>query len=250
MAKDNPARRLHSLLNEAFAVADQHNSVDNLSSQTVWAEVFDVQDNDAEVLEYVEEIMLLLGNTKDAIRQLPSVRHKTYRKGVDYISARIYQRGLIGDKWNVQGKSLKHAPSMDSLEHVAYAIDDNRAYMIELTQDQLNTILSDVSTMLNEIVNSDLDEDIKTFLTVRLEEISLAIHHYKVRGSSGLIKVVEANIGSAFFKHTKLSNQQNPYLAKFLELMAKIGTVLGIMADTEGFLLPKVVDLMKQIPPG
>lgn len=249
MAQDNPARRLHSLLTNAFEIEDQFQDKQNLSSRTVWAQVFKTKDADTEVLEYLEELHFLIKHTREAIKGLPGVRHELYLKPIEFFSLRISQKGLIGDKWGNQGRHLRQQHMLDLLEATADAIDNDN-YLIELTQEQLNGLLSDAKSMLEEVLNSDLDNDIKMFLVIRLEEICSAIQHYAVSGSAGLRKVVEANIGSTLLKSFGVKTEETNQLRKFVGLMVKIGSWIGILADTESFLLPKVSEIFRQLPPG
>ena len=84
MAQDNPARRLHSLLTNAFEIEDQFQDKQNLSSRTVWAQVFKTKDADTEVLEYLEELHFLIKHTREAIKGLPGVRHELYLKPIEF----------------------------------------------------------------------------------------------------------------------------------------------------------------------
>ena len=156
MAQDNPARRLHSLLTNAFEIDNQSKDKQNLSSRTVWAQVFKTKDADAEVLEYLEELHFLIKHTRETIKELPGVWHKLYLKPIEFFSLKISQKGLISDKWDNQGSHLQQQHMLDLLEATADAIDNDN-YLVELTQDQLNELLSDAKAMLEEVLNSSLD---------------------------------------------------------------------------------------------
>lgn len=252
MEYDNPARRLHILLNKAFEIAslkekDTATKKVPLKSRSVWIDVFGIQNNDEELLEYTEEFILLVKRTREEIKKMPSIRHATYMKGVNFISKSISLYGLTGKNWNEQGRLLKNESFIDYIEMVADAID-NRSKLPNLSKEQLDELRKDIDSILEDVLGSSLSEDIKLFLITRLQEIKSAIIHYSVSGSSGLVRVVEANIGATFLKSFNLSPESKSYFKKFFELMGKISMVLGFGADFKGFLLPtvtKVIDLIE-----
>ncbi|MEO0455017.1 MAG: hypothetical protein AAF152_00345 [Cyanobacteria bacterium P01_A01_bin.114] len=252
MAYDNPARRLHILLHKAFDFEDPSKAQKGIQSRQIWAGVFAVDSNNkTELLIYAEEFLALLKSTREAVKRFHSVNHASYVRALDHISSAVYSHGFLGSQWNVLGATLKNPAIMDILEITANTID-RETRLFEITQEQLDELLDSVKTLLDDVLRSDLDDDIKTFLIVRLEEICSAIHHYTVCGSEGLCHVVEANIGAVLLKSIGLTPEQkaHPAWKKFFDLMMKFGVLLGLIADADGFLLPRAGDLIKHLLPG
>ncbi|NEP15467.1 MAG: hypothetical protein F6J97_01035 [Leptolyngbya sp. SIO4C1] len=251
MAYDNPARRLHSLLTKAFDVADKQDNKQSVSCNVVWSQVFGVHVNQkTELLSYAEEFLFLLKCSREAIERLQSVRKEPYLRPLDHISNQIQSHGFFGGKWANLGNGLNNPAIMDMLEITANAIDV-QGQLMTLEESQLAELLDATSSLLEEVRASNLDIDIKTFLSVRLEEICHAIDHYSVYGSEGLRRVVETNIGATVLKTYGLySNGETPApIQKFLNLMLKFGSWLGLAADVSEFLLPTAAELIKQLPP-
>jgi len=112
-------------------------------------------------------------------------------------------------------------------------------------------LLKSAQELLNEITNSNIDSPLKIFLTVRLEEVCRAIRHYSIGGSDGLRNVIESNIGDAILRNAGLvtDNASQLWLQRFIQLMFKAGTLLGISADVDGFLLPSMSNLIQKVLP-
>lgn len=251
MQCDNSARRLHYLIHKAFDYADESQSQE-LTSTEVWAKVFEIDPSDATQLAYCsEEFLFLLKCARRDIQRLQVTQHGPYLRVIDFIGSRIHQHGFWGGPWNQLGPSLKNPVMMDLLAVIADSIDSS-SQLMALNQEDLDDLLNSINTLIEEVRNSNLDNSFKTFLVVRLEELRLAIMHYSISGSEGLRNVVEANIGSILLKCSGLTptQRQDSGVQKFVALMVKLGGLLGIAADLDGFLLPAMNRVFQQLPPG
>jgi hypothetical protein len=61
----------------------------------------------------------------------------------------------------------------------------------------LNELLSEVRVLLDKVLDSKLDVDIKRFLVEKLRDIEQVIINYKFEGPEGIRKVFESTIGGA-----------------------------------------------------
>ena len=248
MAYDNPVRRLHNLLTKAFDAGDGQPTA---ASKLIWAKVFEVSANDNEsLISCTDELYGLLRSSLDAVKGLRSVNSEPHLRTLIRIRSLLYSKNFLNDQWNKFSSGLKDQSLMDLLEMTANAID-RESQLAELSQDQLNDLLTSTKELLEEVRQSDLDNDIKTFLIIRLDEVCSAIQYYSISGSAGLRHVIEANIGGTLLKLNGLAPEERKTsaLKKFLQLMVKGAGLLGLMADVEGFLLPKVAEIL-QLPPG
>lgn len=251
MQCDNSARRLHYLLHKAFDYADQ-SKAQKLTSTVVWAKVFEIDPNDAAKLEYCsEEFLFLLRCARREVQRLQVVKHEPYLRVIDFIGARIHQHGFWGGPWHQLGSSLKNPAMMDLLAVIADSIDSS-SQLMALDKKDLDDLLNSINTLMEEVRNSNLENSFRTFLIVRLEELRVAIMHYSISGSEGLRNVVEANIGSILLKCSGLkpTQRQDAGVQKFVALMVRLGGLLGIAADLDGFLLPAMKRVFQQLPPG
>jgi hypothetical protein len=119
-----------------------------------------------------------------------------------------------------------------------------------LDQKQLDKFLSEFEILLQEIHTSDLEEKIKTYLIVRLEEICSAIRHYDVGGSARLRLVVEASIGGLLLRAADVTSQdkEKPIFKKYLEKILTFGGLLDTASNIQGYLFPMLTKLF--LPPG
>lgn len=251
MTYDNPVRRLHTLLTRAFEIASQKNN-QKISTNKIWAEVFEISPNDNEALiRCADEFFVLMKESIEATKLLQTVGYEPYIRALDRVRTRLYSKSFLHSQWGSFASGLNDETLIDRLEMTADAID-RESRLVQLSQDQLNELLTNAKALLEEIRQSALDDDIKNFLFIRLEEVCSAIQHYSISGSAGLKRVIEANIGSTFLKLHGLTPEEKktPLFEKFLKLMLQCGGWLGLFADVDGFLLPKVTETLLQIPPG
>ncbi|ESA37140.1 hypothetical protein N836_00230 [Leptolyngbya sp. Heron Island J] len=247
MAYDNPVRRLHSLLIKAFEAG---NGQPTAASKLIWAKVFEVSVDDNEsLISCTDELFGLLRSSLDAVKGLHSVNSNPHMRTLIRIRSLLYSKNFLNDQWKIFSSGLKDQSLMDLLEMTANAID-RETRLTKLSQDQLNDLLTSAKELLEDIRQSDLDDDIKNFLFIRLDEVCSAIQYYSISGSTGLRRVIEANIGGTLLKLSGLTPEERKtsVLTKFLHLMVRGAGLLGLMADAEGFLLPKVAELL-QLPP-
>jgi hypothetical protein len=65
-------------------------------------------------------------------------------------------------------------------------------------------------TLLEKVLDTDLEEDMKSFMLGKLRDIEQAIINYKFQGSKGLSQVVDSTFG-ALIQNEKLRPQkENP----------------------------------------
>lgn len=252
MQYDNPARRLYEVLTDAVnAATDEGRQPSTAATNTVWNVVFG-EGNNRERLSDLNQLHYLLYLTRQSILRLQRVANKDiYFKPLEEVSRILYQHSLIGSKWISLHNELTKPMLLEMIAAAADAID-NEAHLFLLSEEQQKDILQSAEQLLKEIIESDIEQPLKTFLTVRLEEGCAAIRHYSMNGSEGLRRVIEANIGGAILQSAGFAKSDNgqTLLEKFMQLMFKCTTLLGIAADVDGFLLPTVTEVAKKLLPG
>lgn len=249
MLKDNPARRLHSFLLKAFEISRQANLRDANSIQ-IWAKVFNVSMKDhSALLNHTTDFFNLIAQTREAIENLQSVRPDPYLPVLDRISTNLCQFGFPGGKWINFYNSFNNENTLGWLEAAANAIE-HESQLVELTQEQLQSLLSSVEQLLAEVNGSELLPDIKLFLIAQLEKLCTAIRRYEMFGSEGLRQVIALNLGEILMQYESAPDEERkrPIWRRLIQSMTTFGGLLGFAADVEGFLLPKFVSMLKNLP--
>ncbi|EDX82343.1 hypothetical protein S7335_900 [Synechococcus sp. PCC 7335] len=251
MSHDNPVRRLHQIITKACEIASAHRDR-TVASSDIWASTFKIRKNDHSALTgYAEAFYVLLRQSRRVIEQLPVDDHSPYLQALDFVSSTISKYGFFSPQWGNLGNTLQSKPMMAMLSMTADAIDRD-VKQAALSQEHLTELLNLTKALLDDVLNSDLEEDLKSYLIVHLEDVVRAIRHYSVSGSEGLRLVINANIGATLLKSMGLSPQakRQTEWRKFLGLMLKFGGLLGLVADADEYLLPKLEEITKLLPPG
>lgn len=239
MNYDNPAQRLLKILRSAFEIASTIDKDSNkVNSVIVWSKVFNVSSQSpVDLAQYAEEFVFLLKASRDAVNNLQRITSPDpYLDCLNDISRCIQEIGMLG-KWSSFNGRLNNSKVLNALAMTADAVtNENR--LVELSEDQLAEMLADTTVLLDKVLHSDIDDELKIFLTVRLQEICNAIEHYSIRGSAGLQHVIEKTLGAAALKAYVLGKEPSTFLQQCVDLVVKFSTLLGLAADVQGFLLP------------
>jgi hypothetical protein len=107
-----------------------------------------------------------------------------------------------------------------------------------LGEQKLSDYLLECEDLLVKVTESDLTDDLKTFLIVRLEEVYSAIRHYSIGGSDRLRTVVEANIGGMILRSPGISSKdrEKPILKTLFSWFLSFGSLLGMVTDSQSLL--------------
>jgi hypothetical protein len=192
---------------------------------TDFFELLSIVERDLEKLKEVEDIDEYLRIVRD-IKEL-------------FIANPINQTTWSTFKSNLAGRNL-----ILPLSAIAQFLEQEYPQR-SLEQKQLDEFLSEFEILLQEVHDSDLEEKIKTYLIVRLEEICSAIRHYNIGGPERLRLVVEANIGGLLLRVADITSQdkENPVFKKYLEKILTFGGLLDTASNIQGYLLPMLKGL-------
>lgn len=122
----------------------------------------------------------------------------------------------------------------------------------DLTEEQVKDFTEQARTLLQEITDSDLQPDIKTYLIARLQEVCLALHDYSIGGSKYLSLVVDASIGGLLSRQSDISlDRDKPTWQKVTGLLFKLSGLISFGSNLQKFVLPKIEQAVNLLlPPG
>jgi len=244
MEQDNAARRLHRVLKCAANKGEGH-----LQTYYAIARALDIDDPDAN-RHLFTNFFVLLHDVEHNIRQLKKVSDlDEYIDAVKEVQS-ILLLGMFQEKWETSFSRLDSQGLIKLLNACANFIDHEQLNP-SLSAEQLQEYLEQCEALLQEVMNSDLPDDMKTFLIIRLEEICSAIRHYSIGGTERLRTVVEANIGGIILRSAGISPKIKDKLlfSKIFSWLFTLGGVLDLAANTQGYLLPKIAEFVKLLPP-
>jgi hypothetical protein len=115
------------------------------------------------------------------------------------LNSLLFNHNIFGDHWNHISTSVRNGNFVSILDDCADKIAEE-AQLNSLSENQLQEYLSQCEDLLKEIMTSEMENDIKEFLIVRLEEICIAIRRYSTGGSERLQATIESNIGGILLR--------------------------------------------------
>jgi hypothetical protein len=247
MEQNNSARRLYNILDRALVTGKN----DQIVYQAI-AEALGIKNPDSNKHLFTE-LFVLLAEVERIVKQLKRVKNlDRYIDAVKEIQSIFLAYGMFQARWESVSSNLQGRNLLLILDSCANFIAQEQIDPL-LSEEQLQEYLQECEYLLQEVMESDLPEDIKTFLIVRLEEICTAIRHYSLGGLERLRTVVEANIGGMLLRSVEISPQEKekPIFKKIFGWLLTLGGVLDLASNTQGYLLPKVAEIVKfLLPPG
>jgi hypothetical protein len=158
-----------------------------------------------------------------------------------------------GRSWNTFSRHINTSNILSILNSLANSYH-NQTKNLFLEKDFLQDLDDDFSSLLQEVIDSDLSEAFKKGIKIKIEDILSCIRNYSINGTEGIEKavqslVVQVEVGD---KNTN-KETYNPILEKLkkttiiLLLFLKPGLwdVAGVLPDVESFWVPKYHELVK-----
>lgn len=190
MFGDNPAANLLEILTAGERYADSQ------KCKTVWKKILDLDSqSDTVLLSRLGKIMELPEQIKSIISQdfpnsLSSTRHWT-----NVVTKAFFEQDINGS-WS---SFYRH-------------IDDHSIQYLQLNAELLQTksptkkiddseiieLREKVSELLNELIDTEIDPEFKTYMTRCLHKLILTIDEYRISGASPILDTVESVYGHAF----------------------------------------------------
>ncbi|WP_312409618.1 hypothetical protein [Comamonas sp.] len=218
MQYDNPAGRLHAILTELIAFPDQSQARD------AWGKVFRLPKGElGHVLaEKVARTMLL---PYEAVAMLNDDHPELHDVSPSWVSRVV--SGLISHNVHGTMETLKRHVTPDVLVdlRMTAAMLQKGSRRKLLSEDNLEQIRVKVSDLLAEVLNSDIDEQVKVYLVRSLRKILIAVEEYQLTGATALLENVEQMLG-----HAGVDAEYKSFLVD-TELGKKVLDTLGVAGN-------------------
>lgn len=218
MFGDNPAARLLEILEEG------KNFPDHIESKAVWRKILNLKDeSDTILLSRLGKIMQLPEQIKSILLQdFPNQTLSTQHWEERVLSAFLNQD--INQNWKGFYKY----------------IDDHTITYLRLNADLLQTksptkkidsskiieLKKKVSELLEELLDTEIDPEFKTYMTRCLHKLILAIDEYRISGAAPILDTVESAFG-----HAVVDENYRKVLSES-EIGNKISKIMTVVADS------------------
>lgn len=214
----NPAERLYNILQDAKKQKSKERT------GQIWASVLGVDiSNQGDILVGIADIIHLIDQTKKSILQIEDVDHGLLLERFPNIE-KVFSNLNFSQLWE-QNQQYLDETTMYSLRVCSDTLSNKMGYK-NISEDILADLQKDTDELLNEVLNSDLDPELKIILVENLEAIRHSLVSYRINGIDGVRQALEKSLGAALI-HSRLreeflSENPNEEVKKFRKLLASI----------------------------
>ena len=220
---DNPAGRLHALLQELQSQPDPN----RVTAVTAWSNVLGVQAQRSEVFPRYVAVVSLIDRIEELVAALD------YEDTAHFVSEMPQLRGVLTDL-SLLGQPVAQTTgailpqAMVQLQMTSQILSQRWGEPPVTADDsQLDEIRDEISQLLKEVEDaSDVEAELKLFLVEHLREMAYAVSNVKILGNEGLRRAVNTSLGDAIVGATNQETGTSRSLAeRFWKLAGRLATV-------------------------
>jgi hypothetical protein len=242
--QSNALRRLEQILTEAV----------NSGNKNQKAGVVLLQAMQADVEPYrLVDLYEILNKAEEETKSIKKNNINRYLQTITDLHQLFIVNHLWDTQWENLATSIQNKGVLNTLDSLAeFFSQQNPAIFLE--QDFLGKLNDEFESVLKEILSSDLANELKRFLTQRLEDILRAIRRYNIDGTEGLEKAAKSLINDLVMGENSLKKEDrtNPIYKKvtscvlgFLLYIAPTPyDIIGAVPDLQDFWVPKFEELV------
>lgn len=152
------------------------------------------------------------------------------------------------------GKNLKEYLEISNLISVLIGFNDdilNEKGKTRFSDDFINNLLTNFHNLEKDVLESDLEKDIKKIILSRIFEIVNALKNYRLYGIENLRIISSSSVGVLLIEDVRLrkdGTKNHPVLKKcFANFAALAIATVGFANDFENYLLPKFEQFSKSV---
>ena len=236
---ENPASRLLSILTEARSMGD------NKKTREVWGKVLGVNPNDNSLLlPTFAKFLLLIQETRKSIEAVEELNKELYLKPIAKIET-TFRYINFEENW----QRLKRELDDVTMAQLEFCADRLNSYVSvrSIAPEELARLLEEVNKLIADVIETNIEADLKSFVVRGLEEIRRAIIEYRISGLEGLRRALELNLGAILFNRDRVQrNKQKKSVKAYLELVYLVVKTVSIALE-----FPQLTDgVIQMLSPG
>jgi len=222
---NNPAARLIVLLEKARSIPG------NVQIRQGWAGLFDVAPDDLPgILLGISDLIQLTHETRRAIEALEGHDHALYLRPIDKILSIL----TIG-RFDIEWAQVTNQLDETTLYGLSVCNDVLAKYSQEkpIAQENIETLLKDVDDLRQEVLGSELPDDLKVFMVEQLEKLRTALLRYRLFGTKSLKSALESITGAVILQgYTILPFWDSPMIKRLIAVLTTVATLVTL---SQGF---------------
>ncbi|WP_342550943.1 hypothetical protein MKX57_09310 [Lysinibacillus sp. FSL M8-0216] len=219
---ENPALKLHSLLEQAFDISKDYSSFNY-----IWSIVFDIDENDTPALMITYSSMLnLLLDTKSYISQDNKLNTERNIKFITNIENALGSIDFGGQMSSF--RSHLSAETLTAFYYIAESINYRNEFNDKpIDEPAINEIIKDVDNLIEGVLVSPLPEEVKKLLLKNLTLIKASLQNYKISGYEGIQDAFDQTIGAVFRNNEILINNKDENIKGLFNIIDKLNSLLS-----------------------
>lgn len=241
---ENPAHKLHSLLDQAYNICANSNSTPSFRS--TWSQVFEIDPNDTSALmASMNSTLNLFLVTKDYIQQnkrLNNERNINFLNTIEIALSTINFEGSM-DKFqkNINNETLTALFYIGESMSLIYDLNET-----QINGEEISDLINEIDKLVESITSSTLPEDVKSLLFKNLDSIRSSLISYKISGADGMKTALEQTIGSLFINNELITPvAQDENVKGIFNIIDKMNTVLSTGVAVKDLVGPIIGLLLK-----
>ncbi|MDP1419247.1 hypothetical protein Q8G35_12580 [Peribacillus simplex] len=233
MRKENPASKLHNLLEIAYKFQTTS------TFRTVWSNVYDIEPSDtsAMLLRY-NEMLQLFFSTKDYIETTPRLnteRNMVFINKIGHVLAFI--------DFNSSISQFKQSLDYETLTALYYLAENiSLVHDLEdsiISDEQINELIEEVDTLISHITESDLSKGVKEILVKNLHNIRESLHRYFISGIEGVQTALEQSLGSLIMNNQDIRPEvEDENVRGVFKFMGRLNEIISTANGVKDFIAP------------
>ena len=191
---NNPAARLHSLLEAARKVDSE-----NASGAVVWSQILDADPNDETIASRFLQLIRLYKETETALQSHEAINRDLYLSQMHQIKS-VLSFATLYRPWNQVKQSLTDT----AMQALAFGADRLSGFPQYREAENLDELMGAINELLEAILQSELDHEMKSLLQRLVNEIRNAVIEYRIRGPIRLLEAAEVTAGGILIHWDRL----------------------------------------------
>lgn len=195
--EQNPAGRLHKLLQKAKGHPDESKIID------VWANTVGCENTPITVTKSVIALYALSQEIQNLIKMRTDLKHEIYLASFENLERAFFPLVL-----HVQWKSSRHYLNEEALTRLQFcAVELEKFYSEEsLSEEDLKDIIEKTDALYESVYKSSMQDFLRLVLLEEIERIRHSISMYKIRGAKGLKEALQSTLGAIITNQEELVN--------------------------------------------
>lgn len=215
--RDNPAGRLFDVLSEAV---EQPN---NWNARKAWSSVFNISEaNTGEILRELAEVINQIENAVRDVNGLPNEETKElFLEPLSELEG-VFSIIRLDETWQGFKKRIPNN-TMDKLKYTAVKLSEFSREIV-LESEELDDLRTSVERVIEQTINSNIDDDLRKVLVRDLEYIRRSIISYRLRGTEGLVEVADLTLGTIARESQTSTAEESKTLSEVWGVLTKLYT--------------------------